>query len=253
MENNYSNNHTENTFQESIPSQGRALLDSSKNNFEGLERQSVRRLSRMSLFSLAIAILLAIVVASDLMYIKSLRAQLTQRESIIESLIQNDTTGINSYLRRDVSFTANGKTMDSDEFVTYINSVLQDCYSKLDSLSYYRQYYLTTQSIFGSKLEVNPKDSTGQSYIYTYPAQIQDVNTINKLLIESGRYRAIMKKYPINIEDGDGYFIISSPQIDSALILLPYFRDNLRAISDDKWEITHYQGEKSTRRRRDKN
>ena len=72
MENNYSNNHTENTFQESIPSLDRALLDSSKNNFDGPERQSVRRLSRMSLFCLAIAILLAIMVASDLVYIKSL-------------------------------------------------------------------------------------------------------------------------------------------------------------------------------------
>mgnify|MGYP007089724077 FL=1 len=40
--------------------------------------------------------------------------------------------------------------------------------------------------------------------------------------------RVILKNYPIKIKTSDNYFWAVSPQIDSALMLLPVFRDKIK-------------------------
>lgn len=67
-------------------------------------------------------------------------------------------------------------------------------------------------------------------------AQLDSLSKLN------ARYRVqlelVLKNYPIELKQNGNKYTISSPKIDSALILLPYYRDLLKYVKDEhKWEI----------------
>ena len=63
---------------------------------------------------------------------------------------------------------------------------------------------------------------------------------IKDCLRDSERLKVLLNHYAIKIKEvKEGYFF-ESPEIDSALILLPYFRNRLEYIPDKKcWVIEH--------------
>ena len=167
--------------------------------------------------------------------------RLEERDDFIESLTQSDTSKTQTILTRDHIFKAGEKEMNSEEFVAYVNTLLRETNEMLDSLSYYRSYYQMTKKYFGAELVQDPRDSTGSRYIYTFEHYKNPTDDQLKVIAsESGKYRAIMKKYQINVEEHEDYYVITSPQIDSALALLPFFRKNIIDASGGKYVITHY-------------
>ncbi|MBP5398611.1 MAG: hypothetical protein J6Y32_08345 [Bacteroidales bacterium] len=167
--------------------------------------------------------------------------RLEERDDFIESLTQSDTSKTQTILTRDHIFKAGEKEMNSEEFVAYVNALLRETNEMLDSLSYYRSYYQMTKIYFGAELVQDPRDSTGSRYIYTFEHYKKLTNDQLKVIAsESGKYRAIMKKYQISVEEHEGYYVVTSPQIDSALALLPFFRKNIIDASGGKYVITHY-------------
>ena len=167
--------------------------------------------------------------------------RLEERDEFIESLTQSDTSKTQTILTRDHIFKAGEKEMNSEEFVAYVNALLRETNEKLDSLSYYRSYYQMTKKYFGAELVQDPRDSTGSRYIYTFEhfKNLTD-DQFKVIASESGKYRAIMKKYQISVEEHEDYYVVTSPQIDSALALLPFFRKNIIDASGGKYVITHY-------------
>ena len=167
--------------------------------------------------------------------------RLEERDDFIESLTQSDTSKTQTILTRDHIFKAGEKEMNSEEFVAYVNALLRETNEMLDSLSYYRSYYQMTKKYFGAELVQDPRDSTGSRYIYTFEHFKNLTNDQLKVIAsESGKYRAIMKKYQISVEEHEDYYVVRSPQIDSALALLPFFRKNIIDASGGKYVITHY-------------
>lgn len=167
--------------------------------------------------------------------------RLEERDDFIESLTQSDTSKTQTILTRDHIFKAGEKEMNSEEFVAYVNALFRETNEMLDSLSYYRSYYQMTKKYFGAELVQDPRDSTGSRYIYTFVHYKNFTDDqLKEIASESGKYRAIMKKYQISVEEHEDYYVVTSPQIDSALALLPFFRKNIIDASGGKYVITHY-------------
>ena len=164
-----------------------------------------------------------------------------ERDEFIESLTQSDTSKTQTIITRDHVFMAGEKEMNSEEFVAYVNTLLRETNEMLDSLDYYRSYYQMTRKHLGAEFVKDPEDSTGTRYIYSFE-RFNDLSgdQLSAMASESRKYRAIIKKYQINVEEHEDYCVVTSPQIDSALALLPFFRKNIIDASGGKYVITHY-------------
>ena len=163
-----------------------------------------------------------------------------ERDEFIESLTQSDSSKTPTILTRDHVFMAGEKEMNSEEFVAYVNTLLRETNEMLDSLDYYRAYYQMTRKHFGAEFVKDPEDSTGTRYIYSFE-RFKDLSDdqLRAMESESIKYRAIIKKYQINVEEHEDYCVVTSPQIDSALALLPIFRKNIIEASGGKYVIIH--------------
>ena len=226
------------------PINSKSDFDSSADRSALEHIQLERHQRRNRLYSTIVSSIAVIAtVFSIVSYISNnhLRKQVNERDDFIESLTQSDTSKTPTILTRDLVFKVGEKEMDSEEFVAYVNALLRETNEMLDSLSYYRSYYQMTKKYFGAELIPDPRDSTGSRYIYTYEhyKNLTD-DQLKVMASESGRYRAIMKKYQINVEEHEDYYLVTSPQIDSALALLPFFRKNIIDASGGKYVITHY-------------
>lgn len=174
-----------------------------------------------------------------------------KREALLSSSLNNDSTwmakqdSIINIVEKSIFFVGD-KKMDGDELVRYVNSLLKD-YNNLasdynavvDSLQYYKQYFTMSRGILNSKFKAEPDTLTNTicySISYTTP---QDKEML-KLARNSKILELITQRYNINIKDlGNGSIVFESPQIDSALILLPYHRDELEYSPEKKcWIIT---------------
>lgn len=180
-----------------------------------------------------------------------LKLDMEKREALLSSSLNNDSTwmakqdSIINIVEKSIFFVGD-KKMDGDELVRYVNSLLKD-YNNLasdynavvDSLQYYKQYFTMSRGILNSKFKAEPDTLTNTicySISYTPP---QDKEML-KLTRDSKILELITQRYNINIKDlGNGSIVFESPRIDSALILLPYHRDELEYLSEKKcWIIT---------------
>lgn len=180
-----------------------------------------------------------------------LKLDMEKREALLSSSLNNDSTwmakqdSIINIVEKSIFFVGD-KKMDGDELVRYVNSLLKD-YNNLasdynavvDSLQYYKQYFTMSRGILNSKFKAEPDTLTNTicySISYTTP---QDKEML-KLARNSKILELITQRYNINIKDlGNGSIVFESPQIDSALILLPYHRDELEYSPEKKcWIIT---------------
>lgn len=163
-----------------------------------------------------------------------------ERDEFIESLTQSDTSKTQKIITHNYVFKAGEKEMNSEEFIAYVNTLLRETNEMLDSLDYYRSYYQLTRKHFGAEFVKDPEDSTGTRYIYSFEHfKGLSYDQLSAIASESRKYRAIMKKYQINVEEHEDYCVVISPQIDSALALLPLFRKNIIDASGGKYVITH--------------
>ena len=136
--------------------------------------------------------------------------------------------------------------MDGDELVRYVNSLLKD-YNNLasdynavvDSLQYYKQYFTMSRGILNSKFKAEP-DTLTNTICYSISYATPQDKEMLKLARNSKILELITQRYNISIKDlGNGSIVFESPQIDSALILLPYHRDELEYLPEKKcWIIT---------------
>lgn len=205
-------------------------------------------MKKLNIVRRSISVLVLIGLATFAFFVQKdnvrLKLDMEKREALLSSSLNNDSTwmakqdSIINVVEKSIFF-AGDKKMDGDEFVRYVNSLLKDYNAVVDSLQYYKQYFTMSQGILNSKFKAEPDTLTNTicySISYTTP---QDKEML-KLTRDSKILELITQRYNINIKDlGNGSIVFESPQIDSALILLPYHRDELEYLPEKKcWIIT---------------
>lgn len=180
-----------------------------------------------------------------------LKLDIEKREALLSSALNNDSTwmakqdSIINIVEKSIFFVGD-KKMDGDEFTRYVNSLSKD-YNNLandynavvDSLQYYKQYFTMSQGILNSKFKAE-LDTLTNTICYSISYATPQNKEMLKLTRDSQILELITQRYNINIKDlGNGSIVFESPQIDSALILLPYHRDELEYLPEKKcWTIT---------------
>lgn len=180
-----------------------------------------------------------------------LKLDIEKREALLSSALNNDSTwmakqdSIINIVEKSIFFVGD-KKMDGDEFTRYVNGLSKD-YNNLandynavvDSLQYYKQYFTMSQGILNSKFKAE-LDTLTNKICYSISYATPQNKEMLKLTQDSKILELITQRYNINIKDlGNGSIVFESPQIDSALILLPYHRDELEYLPEKKcWTIT---------------
>ncbi|MBQ7518568.1 MAG: hypothetical protein IJU13_09120 [Bacteroidales bacterium] len=166
----------------------------------------------------------------------NLRNRINERDQYLESFVLGDTTIIRERAVKEPVFVLGDKEMRAEEFVQFVNELRLGYLNTLDSLDFYRHYYRLVQKEFDFHYSVEPaEDSTMLKYSISYP---RDANDLQKMSQSQFLLDAVIKKYDISIEEGDGYYVITSPKLDSALAIFPYFRDRIHKTSDGAWVIS---------------
>lgn len=166
-----------------------------------------------------------------------LKKRIQERDAYLESFVQGDTTIVRERVETQTTFMVGKKEMNADEFVDYVNRLRLEYINRIDSLDYYRHFYKMVCKDFGFEFGSKvSQDSNKVKYFLTYPRGLKDVNQLNR---DHYLLNEVIKKYDILIEEGNGYYVIKSERIDSALALLPYYRDRIKKTDDGKaWEIS---------------
>ena len=178
-------------------------------------------------------------------------SNLEYRDSLFNIFMEPDSNKMFSYRIR------NGKP------ITYkqLNIENDSLYQELTTTTTQKERYKSLQSYYASSLDAtnaNLKYSDSlfnifmepdSNYTFSYrsrngkPVSYKQLSAqLDSLSKLNARYRVqlelVLKNYPIELKQNGNKYTISSPKIDSALILLPYYRDLLKYVKDEhKWEI----------------
>lgn len=114
-----------------------------------------------------------------------------------------------------------------------------------------------SDSLFHKFMKVSINDSTKRMTV-TYRTRNNELvtyfdlvnendslkNEINNLKSDNSKYKIKLslteKNYPIKYYEKDGWISVKAPEIDSALLLLPYYRNKINYNpKDDFWVVTH--------------
>jgi len=203
--------------------------------------------------------------------VENLKEEIKNRDLIIESFNKNDS--INQSIIGPTNYSSNRTdVMSSGDLVKYANqmsdlidSLYNDAinkqniiYNLSDSLQYYKIYYDFSQAKFDHKYSVVKNASGGRNYSFNQNAvskadykkcqdelnelRVEIINLKNSLYA----YKIACEKYDINIKSTNvrknGYdyisYDISSPKIDSALMLLPVYGNKLKFdTKNNEWSV----------------
>lgn len=198
-------------------------------------------------------------------YSSELELQVSERDSLIQEFRRtdslrsqlNDSLALKSTNYMSSFSRGGGVRFTPEEIVRYANRISLENELLNDSLSYYKAYYNLSQKTYKHKFAAKRinTDSVEYSFEGGVPTSSQLQSIIKEkmlpLIIENNKLESAIKKYGISItnsKDGKSY-IIRSLQIDSALVLLPYYRDKLEISEDGKhWIVTTTQEKKSKKK-----
>ncbi len=202
-------------------------------------------LQYITVFCAAITIFMAYNSYKTESYIK-------ERDTLIEEMKQNNTERsqrIDTLVRTiagDITYKQGDKIMTSNELVLYVNSLDREIISLKDSLSYYKAYYNMSQKQYNNDFKVEEVAPNKLRYVFVgkVPDSTQYALIKNDLLTaldENAKMKAALDKYNIIIKESKGdYITTDAPHIDSALALLPFYRDKIKLSKDGKkWIITY--------------
>lgn len=203
------------------------------------------------IFILLVGILAYIIVSlySDN---KHLTNEVNRRDALLVSALNQDSIWIHKQdsiiknVERETVFYMGNKQMSGEEFLTHMNALLSRYYELEDSLQYYKQYYSMVQSRLHTDFGYEESlDTINQKKRYLYHVSYDSIVPIPRKEVEDWEYKIsilnhLVKKYQFRIDKHPNFFVVHAEAIDSAMMLLPYFRDNIKYSQKDKcWIITH--------------
>ncbi|HBN05027.1 MAG: hypothetical protein VB024_10775 [Dysgonamonadaceae bacterium] len=198
-------------------------------------------------------------------YADTLKWELENRDRLIESLNHKDSIMQNMLNERySIDSIAREKSViSSGELVRYANELSKEnselfgtINSLNDSLSYYKIYYGYNQRAFNHKYTVVRNASGGRNFSFEPNAVPKDLYSkckeensvkskeIFELSTELTRYKRVLDWYKIDINNtsrkGDIQYPgpYYAPTLDSALMLLPVYREKLKYDKNKKqWSV----------------
>ena len=214
--------------------------------FSSEHEQMMKGLPRLLLFMFGMIVLLLAMFGSFAYYSVKLEDTIIEKNNIIRQyqyhdsiysvlLDKNDSTGYVYYRIR------NGKP------VTY-----HELEQQYDSLSARNRH---NEALLESLHQMYPYEVKSRNGGYTvygpnYENQLEEANaridSLERLCaqyqyesrVQKAKLDLITDRYPIIVRQDTNSVVVKSPTIDSALMLLPYYRDNLKYDADKKvWSI----------------
>lgn len=182
----------------------------------------------------------------------NLSNEVRRRDALLVSALNQDSTWIHKQdsiiqnVEKEMFFYMDDKKMSGDEFISHMNALLNR-YSELeDSLQYYKNYYALVQPRLQTHFDYDESiDSVGKTMHIIYHVSYDSIVPISRKKIEDLEYNNqilshIIDKYKFKLDKQPTHFSIRSEAIDSAMMLLPYYRDKIRySAKDNCWIITH--------------
>lgn len=165
------------------------------------------------------------------------------QDSVYSRLLeQTDTSKYISYrIYKGQPITYQQLARKYDTIQTKYNKLLEEDAEKQTILESIQQLY---------SYEVKPKNGGFTIYGPDYKEQLRLANaqadSLQRLCnqcqyenyVQKAKLDLVINRYPIFFRQDSNSVFISSPQIDSALMLLPYYRDNLEYDAENKtWSI----------------
>lgn len=200
----------------------------------------------ISLLTIILLVLLVVLYKDN----THLKYEIERRDNLLTSALNKDSIWLNKqdsiiqFVEKNIFFYAGNKEMAGDEFIRYVNDLYYKNQTLQDSLDYYKQYYKMTQSAFKPHFTAK-LDSASRRIVYTLGYTELDTTSLSNQYIkdclrDSERLKVLLNHYSIKIKELKEGYIFEAPKIDSALILLPYYRDRLEYIPDKKcWVVKH--------------
>lgn len=228
-------------------------------------------LNFIELLVLTVLICMSIAFLFTYSNVDSLKEEIKNRDLIIENFNKNDSIN-KSIIETTSSNTNRTNVVSSGDLVKYANemsntidSLYDDIINKHniinnlnDSIRYYKIYYDFSQSKFNHKYNIVKNASGGRSYSFDpnavskaeYKKCQDDVNNLRTEILNLknslNAYKNACEKYDIIIKTSNvrknGYdfisYDISSPKIDSALMLLPVYGNKLKFdTKNNEWSV----------------
>ena len=189
----------------------------------------------------------------SLYYNYSLEKQVKERDALILNMSkdkygQNKTIDtITQEILKEVTYITNdGERLTSEDIIRYTNSLINEMNLIQDSLRYYKAYYELSQRNYNHTFK---EEKTLFSSKYEFVGSVPDTIQIEKmkkelknLIVENHKQEKALDHYGIVIRDipNSNEFTYYSQKVDSAMVLLPYYRDKLKLSNDGKsWIITY--------------
>lgn len=215
---------------------------------------------------LVLTVLICMSIAFIFTYsnVESLKEEIKNRDLIIENFNKNDSIS-KSIIESTNSITNRTSDVSSGDLVKYANEMsntidsLYDAINNMqnkinnlnDSLLYYKIYYDYNQSKFNHKYVVVRNASGGRNFSFD-PNAVSKVeykkcqDEVNNLRSSLNAYKNACEKYDIKVKSSNvrknGFnfisYDISSPKIDSALMLLPVYGNKLKFdTKNNEWSV----------------
>lgn len=178
-------------------------------------------------------------------YSEELNEQISKRDTLIRTEridhISHDTIKIHHY----TSYSIDGQEISFEDLFDMLLKMEKERNTYRDSCNYYKNYYSISQKHHNVDFK---EERHGDTVIYSYNmAPSQDMvkidSTINSLATTKAIFDRVCKRYDISVinqevRNGVLYFDIQAQKLDSALMLLPYYRHKLKYDSKKKiWRI----------------
>lgn len=148
------------------------------------------------------------------------------------------------------SFSVNGMKISSDDLIKYVNNLSSQNKNLSDSLEFYKVFYHAAKNAHSNDKFKVVYDKNNNTKKYSYHSTRIDSASIDNLyskyddaISELKIYKSVLESYKINVSDikymgNEIKYKVDAKQIDSALMLLPYYRKELKFDSKkNRWEI----------------
>lgn len=182
----------------------------------------------------------------------NLTNEVKRRDALLVSALNQDSIWLHKQdsiiqnVEKETFFYMGNKKMSGDEFIAYMNALLNRYGELEDSLQYYRNYYSLVQPRLKTHFDFEESlDSVANTKHIVYHVSYDSIIPISRKEIEDLEYNNqilshIIGKYKFKIDKHPTHFSIRAEKIDSAMMLLPFYRDKIKYSAKDKcWIITH--------------
>lgn len=180
-------------------------------------------------------------------YSSKLENQVAERDTLIQTVRDHEILHDSVYITeqaRDV-YKIGDKEITFEDLFDMVRKLQEEKNTYRDSCNYYKNFYQMSQKYHTDEFK---EERRGDTIIYSYKTapkhdMVKIDSTINSLSTTKAIFNRVCQRYDISVsnikeQNGTLYFDIQAQKLDSALMLLPYYRHKLKYDSKKNvWKI----------------